>query len=220
MVLPDPAILIVTDRTQCAEPLESRALSLFRGGCRWLSLREKDLEPAERRTLLKRLAAIAEPFGATVGIHDDLDAALAGNAPLHLPSASDMQAARRALGDRRLLGKSCHSEADIAAAAREGADYVTLSPFFPTASKPDYRPSLDLAALNRIVAEATLPVLALGGITGATLPQLADSAINGIAVMGEAMRTSDPQVWFADVARRWLEPTQTLTTGSRPSRTG
>ena len=205
MVLPDPAILIVTDRTQCAEPLEARALSLFRGGCRWLSLREKDMEPAERRTLLERLIQMAGPFGATVGIHEDLDAALAGDAPLHLPSVADTQAARRALGPRRLLGKSCHSEADIAAAAREGADYVTLSPFFPTASKPDYRPILDLAALNRIVAEAALPVLALGGITRATLPQLAGSAVKGIAVMGDAMRTPDPRTWFADIARTWFQ---------------
>ena len=217
MALPDPPILVITDRSQCAEPLEARAASLFSGGCRRLSLREKDLEPAERRALLERLIRIARPFGATVGIHDDLDAALACNAPLHLSSAADTQAARRALGPGGLLGKSCHSQADIATAARDGADYVTLSPFFPTASKPDYRPALDLAALNRIVAEAALPVLALGGITGATLPELKGSAAKGVAIMGEAMRTPDPQTWFADIAQRWFENPMT---GSRASHTG
>jgi thiamine-phosphate pyrophosphorylase len=111
------------------------------------------------------------------------------------------------LGDRRLLGKSCHSEADIAAAAREGADYVTLSPFFPTASKPGYAAGLDAAALNLIAAETALPVLALGGITAATLPRLAGSAVKGIAIMGEAMRTPDPRAWFAEIARNRLEPT-------------
>src|SRR5271170_7495943 len=135
--LPWPPILVITDRNQCAEPLEARVASLFNGGCRWLSLREKDLESTERRALLERLILVAQPFSATVGIHDDLDAALACNAPLHLPSASDTASARLTLGPGRLLGKSCHSGADIAAAARDGADYVTLSPFFPTASKPD-----------------------------------------------------------------------------------
>ena len=200
IALPWPPILVITDRSQCAEPLEARAASLFRGGCRFLSLREKDMAPAERRALLERLILLARPFGATVGIHHDLDAALACNARLHLPSAADTQAARRALGPDRLIGKSCHTQAEIAAAARDGADYVTLSPFFPTASKPDYRPSLDRAALNRIVAEATLPVLALGGVTSATLPLLAGSAVKGIAVMGEAMRSPDPQAWFAEIA--------------------
>jgi thiamine-phosphate pyrophosphorylase len=198
--LPWPPILVITDRSQCAEPLEARAVALFRGGCRWLSLREKDLEPTERRALLERLIAIGRSFGATVGVHDDLAAALACNAPLHLSAASDTAATRRALGPNRLLGKSCHTQADVAAAASDGADYVTLSPFFPTASKPDYRPSLDRAALNRIVAEATLPVLALGGVTSATLPLLAGSAVKGIAVMGEAMRSPDPQAWFAEIA--------------------
>jgi thiamine-phosphate pyrophosphorylase len=205
-VLPHPAILIITDRSQCAEPLEARAEALFHGGCRWLSLREKDMEPAERRALLERLVLVARPFGATVGIHDDLDAALACTAPLHLPSSANMAAARRMLGTAALIGKSCHSQADVAAAAEDGADYVTLSPFFPTASKPGYRPALDLAMLNRIAAEATLPVLALGGITRATLPELKGSAVKGIAIMGEAMRTPDPQAWFADIVETWLEP--------------
>jgi thiamine-phosphate pyrophosphorylase len=201
MALPDPPILIVTDRSQCAERLEARALSLFRGGCRWLSVREKDMAAAERRALLERLIQLADPFGATAGIHEDLEAALACNAPLHLPSAADTMAARRLLGPGLLIGKSCHTATDIAAAARDGADYATLSPFFPTASKPAYRPNLDLPALNRIAAEAALPVLALGGVTHATLPLLVDSGVEGIAVMGEAMRTADPEAWFAEIAK-------------------
>jgi thiamine-phosphate pyrophosphorylase len=202
MGLPHPPVLIITDRSQCTEPLEARAIALFRGGCRWLSLREKDMEPAERRSLLERLILVARPFGATVGIHDDLPAALACNISLHLPSASDTAAARRMLGPGKLLGKSCHTQADVIAAVNDGADYVTLSPFFPTASKPAYRPSLDRAALNKIAAEAVLPVLALGGITSTTLPDLAGSGVKGIAVMGEAMRVPDPEAWFADILIR------------------
>ena len=191
MTLPAP-ILVITDRTQCAEPLEARAAALFRGGCRWLSLREKDMEPAERRRLLKRLIAVAEPFGAVVGVHGDLAAAVALGIPLHLPADGDLAAARRALGNL-LLGKSCHDAAEIAAAA--GADYVTLSPFFPSASKPGYGTALDLRA---VAAGATLPVLALGGITREALPQV--SGVAGVAIMGEAMRVPEPESWFAEMA--------------------
>jgi thiamine-phosphate pyrophosphorylase len=185
-------ILIITDRVQCAEPLEIRAAALFRGGCRWLSLREKDLTPAERRALLERLIAMAEPFGATIGVHDDLEAAQALTIPLHLPADGDVAAARRTLGDV-LLGKSCHDSADIAAAG--DADYLTLSPFFPSASKPEYRTELDLPA---IAAGAALPVLALGGITRAIVPKV--SGVAGVAIMGEAMRTPEPEGWFTDLA--------------------
>ncbi len=193
MRLPSP-ILVITDRTQCAEPLEDRATALFRGGCRWLSLREKDLGPAERRRLLERLIAVAEPFGATVGVHDDVDAAVALGVPPHLPADGDIAAARRTLGGV-LLGKSCHDAAEIAAAVEDGADYVTLSPFFPSASKPGYGTGLDL---NAVAAAASLPVLALGGVTLATLPQISNVA--GVAIMGEAMRTPEPEGWFAEIA--------------------
>jgi len=194
VILPAP-ILVITDRTQCAEPLAARAAALFRGGCRWLSLREKDLETAERRRLLERLIAIAEPFGATVGVHDDLEAAQALKIPLHLPADGDLAKARRALGGI-LLGKSCHDAGGIAAASHNGADYATLSPFFPSASKPGYGGGLDLSA---IAAEAALPVLALGGITQATLPHV--SSVTGIAIMGEAMRTPEPERWFAEITK-------------------
>jgi thiamine-phosphate pyrophosphorylase len=98
------------------------------------------------------------------------------------------------LGDV-LLGKSCHTAAEIAAAAKDGADYVTLSPFFPSASKPGYGADLDL---RTIAADATLPVLALGGITSATLSQI--SGVTGFAVMGEAMRSTAPEAWFIEIA--------------------
>ncbi len=191
-------VLVITDRTQCAEPLEDRCAALFRGGCRWLSLREKDLEPSRRRALLERLIAIAAPFGATVGVHGDLEAALALKIPLHLPADGDLPAARRALGGI-LLGKSCHSAADIAAAG--DADYVTLSPFFPSASKPGYRADHDLPA---IAAQATVPVLALGGVTSANLPSV--SGVAGVAIMGEAMRTAEPEGWFAGLSLTAIGP--------------
>jgi thiamine-phosphate pyrophosphorylase len=195
--LPAP-VLVITDRTQCAEPLEDRCAALFRGGCRWLSLREKDLEPDARRALLERLIAIAAPFGATVGVHGDLAAAQALNIPLHLPADGDLAAARRALGGI-LIGKSCHGAADIAAARQ--ADYVTLSPFFPSASKPGYGTDHDLPA---IAAQAAMPVLALGGITRANLPRL--PGVAGVAIMGEAMRTARPEDWFADLSQAAIGP--------------
>jgi thiamine-phosphate pyrophosphorylase len=86
MTLPDPPILVITDRSQCPESLEDRAEKLFRGGCRWLSLREKDLPASERLSLLRRLIAIGKNFGAQVGVHGDIDAALASGAALHLPA--------------------------------------------------------------------------------------------------------------------------------------
>ncbi len=85
-VLPWPPLLIITDRNQCPETLEARAAALFEGGCRWLSLREKDLAPASRLALLERLVDIGRKFGATVGVHDDLAASMACGTAVDLPA--------------------------------------------------------------------------------------------------------------------------------------
>ena len=49
MTLPSPPLLVISDRSQAKRPLPELAAAAFRGGCRWFSLREKDL-PAGRAT--------------------------------------------------------------------------------------------------------------------------------------------------------------------------
>ncbi|MFN4088602.1 MAG: thiamine phosphate synthase [Alphaproteobacteria bacterium] len=194
--LPRPPLLVVTDRTQAVRPLEAVAAAAFRGGCRWISLREKDLDPGERRCLLERLAEAAAPFGSAVGVHDDLKAA-ALCAGVHLPAGGDVGAARRALGARALVGVSTHSIDAAAAAEQAGADYVTLSPVFETASKPGYGPAVGLAALAAAALRLSIPVLALGGVRASTIRACLDAGAAGVAVMGEVMRAPDPEATTA-----------------------
>ena len=175
--------------------MEDIAAGLFAGGCRWLSLREKDLPAAERSALLQRLVALGQGAGAVVMVHDDVDAALAaGAAGVHLPAAGSPAAARQRLGPAALIGQSAHHGAEIDAAAQAGADYVTLSPIFVTASKPGYGPALGLAPF----AETwPLPVLALGGIDATNSAACFKAGAAGVAVMGSAMRTDNPQAFMA-----------------------
>ncbi len=203
MNLPEPPILIITDRTQCPETLEKRAVALFEGGCRWLSLREKDLAPADRLTLLERLIDIGSRFGATVGVHSDLATAQACGAALHLSARSNIGHARRVLGDAALIGKSCHDLAEITAALVEGADYATLSPIFISAGKPGYPPMPDSEASGAIDAGKPLPVLALGGVTHTTLPLILGTGFGGVAILGEAMTAPDPEKWFRGMHEIW-----------------
>ena len=55
--------------------------------------------PASRAALLRRLVALAQPYGATVMVHDDIAAAMAAAAGgVHLPRGASPIAARRGLG--------------------------------------------------------------------------------------------------------------------------
>jgi thiamine-phosphate pyrophosphorylase len=191
--LPVPPLLVISDRHQARQPLGQVAEAVFAGGCRWFSLREKDLPPEERHVLLAALVAVGHRCGAVVTAHEDIEAVLAADADgLHLPSSGSPEAARARLPGA-LIGASAHSADEAAALLRAGADYVTVSPVFLTASKPGYGPALGLTGLAHIVAGAPGPVVALGGITMQNAALCLKAGARGLAMMGEVMRSADPR---------------------------
>jgi thiamine-phosphate pyrophosphorylase len=199
--LPIPPLLVISDRHQARRPLEEVAEAVFAGGCRWFSLREKDLPFEERRALLAALLGAGRRFGAVVTAHEDIEAVMATGADgVHLPSGGRPAAARARLSGA-LIGASAHSADEAAALLSAGADYVTVSPVFVTASKPGYGPALGLDGLARIVAQAPGPVVALGGITAANAVSCISTGVRGIAIMGEIMRAADPQATVKHILR-------------------
>ena len=117
--------------------------------------------------------------------HEDIEAvAAAGAGGVHLPAGGDPRAARLRLPGA-LIGASAHSGLEAASLLRAGADYVTVSPVFLTASKPGYGPALGLDGLAAIVAEAAGPVVALGGVAADKVALCRAAGARGIAVMGE-----------------------------------
>jgi thiamine-phosphate pyrophosphorylase len=196
MKLPCPPLLVISDRGQARRPLVEVADAAFRGGCRWFSLREKDLPAHERRDLLRALVALGRRFGAAVTVHDDIKAAVAAGAGgVHLPGGGlggDPAAARRLL-PRGLIGVSAHSPEEAAAQLKAGADYATLSPIFLTESKPGYGPGLGLDALTAAARLSPGPVIALAGIDEYNAAACLAAGAAGIAVMGEIMRAADPE---------------------------
>jgi len=193
MRLPMPPLLVISDRAQARRPIVEVAAAAFAGGCRWFSLREKDLPDRERLALLAALVALGRDCGATVGVHDDVDAAVAtGAGAIHLPSGSDPRTARTRL-PHALIGASAHRPDEAAALIAAGADYVTISPVFLSESKPGYGPALGLDGLAAAAGAAKGPVIALAGIAPGNAAACVAAGAAGIAVMGEVMRAADPE---------------------------
>ena len=189
--LPQPPLLVVTDRKQARRPLEEVAEAVFAAGCRWLLLREKDLSADERLDLTHRLAGLARTHGAKLLVSTDIEAARQANG-LHLPRDGDVRAARATLGPEALIGLSAHDLGEARSAAEAGADYVTLSPIFESVSKPGYGPALDLTVLRMVASHLPIPVLALGGIDADNARTCLSVGASGIAVMGSVMRATNP----------------------------
>lgn len=189
--LPAP-LLLITDRTQNPRPLVETVAAALEGGCRWMMLREKDLPPDELLALAREIAALTSAKGATLSINSDMAAAKALKAGLHLPSDGSALAARAALGPGALIGQSAHSLAEAEKALDTGADYVTLSPIFASASKPGYGPALGIEGLRKAAARLRIPIVALAGIDAGNAAACLRAGASAVAVMGGVMRADDP----------------------------
>jgi thiamine-phosphate pyrophosphorylase len=198
--LPDPPLLVITDRKQAAQPLLNVALALFAGGCRWISLREPDLGVNARVNMLYRLVNFGERWQARVCVHADYNAAMTtGAAGVHLPRYGSIATARAYLGNRATIGISAHDRNEVQQAVALGADYVTLSPIFTSPSKPEYGPALGLKGLAEIARSMPIPILALGGIDATNAAQCRAAGAAGVAIMGAAMRAPDPEAMIRGV---------------------
>jgi thiamine-phosphate pyrophosphorylase len=203
MHLPAPAVLLITDRRQARRPLTDVVAAALDGGCRWISVREKDLAAREQAALAGAILRLAEPFAACVLLHGDPRlAAQAGCAGVHLAAGGDVAAARKLLRPGAWVSISTHGIKEAMGAAKAGADGVTLSPIFASASKPGYGPALGLERLAEVAAASPIPVIALGGIedeAGVRACLEADAA--AVALMGAAMRAADPAHLLARLIR-------------------
>ena len=114
--IPDPPLLVVTDRRQARRPLAEIVGAALAAGCRFVSLREKDLPQDEQILLARSLLALTRRHGARLMLHGDAALAkLAGVDGVHLPAGGDAEAAREVLGPGKLVGLSTHTATEAAA---------------------------------------------------------------------------------------------------------
>ena len=193
MQLPDPPLLVVTDRRQARRPLQGIIVDALKAGCRWVSLREKDLPQDEQILLARGIAPLTQAHGGKLLLHGEAELAkLAGVDGVHLSAGADLAAARALLGREKLVGVSIHTVSEAEALDPSLVDYALAGPAFETASKPGYGPEIGRKGLIEIARVARVPVLAIGGINAARLSELIAAGAAGIAVMGGVMRAADP----------------------------
>jgi thiamine-phosphate pyrophosphorylase len=185
----------VTDRKQARAPLEDILSAVFAAGCRWASLREKDLPAAEQVALARRLLAVARPCGARVSLHGDPRLACeAGAGGVHLSAGADASAARALLGADALVGLSIHAGDDLARIDPAAVDYLVAGPAYETASKPGYGPCLGPSGIASLARSTAIPILAIGGLDAGNAAPLLRAGAAGVAVMGPIMRAADPGI--------------------------
>jgi thiamine-phosphate pyrophosphorylase len=193
MRLPDPPLLLVTDRRQARRPLPEVVGLALAAGCRWVSVREKDLPEDEQIALVHMLLPMTRRHGARLTLHGDPALAkICGADGVHLSAGSDPLAVRALLGSGKLIGVSIHTMTEAEAIDPAAIDYALAGPAFETASKPGYGPEIGRKALGEIARASRVPILAIGGLNAARAAEVIAAGPVGIAVMGGVMRAADP----------------------------
>ena len=188
-----PRILVITDRKQARNTVEDVVREVCaEAGCKWILLRERDLPPLERRYMAERLRLITSEHGAKLSISRDTALAVdVGADGVHVQKVMDVSGIR-AQFPKGWIGVSAHNIAEARTAKEIGADYVTLSPIFPTESKPGYGPPLGIETI-RDASKLGIPIFALGGVTPRSAHACIEAGAHGLAIMGTVMRSNNPR---------------------------
>jgi len=191
--LPRPPLLVITDRKQAKKPLEDVLAAAFKAGCRWASVREKDLPRDEQVALARRLSTLARDWGAHLTLHGSpvlaQDAGLDG---VHLPAGANVAVAREMLGRAALIGISLHRPEEAEQLDPTLVDYAIAGPAYATPSKPEIARTLGMVGIEKITNATKVPIIAIGGVTAGAIAEMHVAGAVGVAVMGGIMRADDP----------------------------
>lgn len=195
-----PVLCYVTDRSQLAggRTVSDAIRAAIAAGVDWVQIRERDLPTRELLAAASDAVTLAAKGTTRILINDRLDVALAAGAHgVHLGGESmPITEVVRWRGTARLpenflIGVSCHSVQEVAAAEREGASYAILGPVFATPSKVQFGPPLGLQVLGEACRAVKIPVLAIGGATVKNARQCFEAGAAGIAAIRLFQETQD-----------------------------
>lgn len=189
-------LYLITDRHQIGSlNLLDVVEEALKGGVRGVQLREKDLTSREFYELAYDMRKLTSRYDARLFINDRVDIALAVDADgVHLGLNSlPIHRVRRLIGDKKLIGLSCHNQVNAIMAQEKGADFITFGPVYYTPSKAQYGKPVGVEKLEIVSHLLDIPVLALGGIKKGNIHEVSAAGAAGIALVSAIIASDDPR---------------------------
>ncbi len=203
--LADARLYLCTDARREQGDLAEFLDAALAGGVDIVQLRDKGLEAKQELAALEVFADACRRHGKLLAVNDRADVAhAAGPDVLHLGQDDlPVPAARAILGEDVLIGRSCHAESEVDAAAVEpGVDYFCTGPVWPTPTKPGrFAPGLGLVEYAAKLSTGR-PWFAIGGIDLDNLDEVLAAGARRVVVVRAITAAADPGAAAAEFARR------------------
>lgn len=174
----------VTDSSYlCGRSLPSCVADAIIGGVTFVQLRKKGASTLELIKLARAIAPVCRVANVPFVIDNDIEAAKAtGIDGVHV-GQSDISCAdvRSILGENAIVGVSVTDVEQALQAEVSGASYIGVGSIFDNLENKHFS-FVSLDTLRDICKAVKIPVVAIGGITTQTIPELRGAGISGVAV--------------------------------------
>jgi thiamine-phosphate pyrophosphorylase len=196
-------LYLVTDPAAARAPLPAVVEECVAAGLPAVQLRDKEMAVRDVLALARALLDVTRRHGARLVVNDRADVAMAAGADgVQRTHASLPVSALRAIAPAGfLIGASVHSIDEARHAEADGADFIVFGPVYDTPSKRPYGPPQGLVALESVAAAVRAPVVAIGGVTPARVPELVRAGAAGVAAISAILSADRP----GDAVKRFLD---------------
>jgi thiamine-phosphate pyrophosphorylase len=167
------------------------------GGATLLQLRAKSMPSGSFLDVATRITALAHRANATVVVNDRGDIARLSDADGVHVGQEDLQPTmvRRVVGAEAIVGLSTHTIEQVDAGLRAPVSYVAIGPVFGSDTKATGFARLGLEPVRRAAGrtqEKGLPLVAIGGVTLDTAPDVIRAGATTVAVISDLVAGGDP----------------------------
>ena len=179
---------------------------LLKCGVKTVQLRIKNASDDEIRQQITRAVTLTKNTNCQLIINDYWRTAIECGADfIHLGqedlAAADLTAIKSA--DLK-LGLSSHDKTELNTAINAEPDYIALGPIFETKlKKMKWRPQ-GLARIKDWKSKIDCPLIAIGGLTVETAPDIFKAGADSLAVVTDIITHRDPETRIAE----WLKATR------------
>jgi thiamine-phosphate diphosphorylase len=190
MKLPSHFYAIV-DPSAGHDPVEL-ARMMLEAGVRIMQLRLKDVPTRDFLAAARVISQVCHRRDAIFIVNDRVDITMLSDADgVHL-GQNDLPLAqgRELLGPDKIIGVST-SNVDLARAAEAGgADYIGFGPMYPGGLK-NIQQGRGIEGLAQVRGVVKLPIVAIGGITEATVPEVLAAGADAAAIITDVVKAAD-----------------------------